>query len=242
MPAQGLLSLLQYFFMNQLLLLHGALGTAKQLQPLAQTLSTDRDVHTLTFKGHGGTPVPEQGYTFDGFVADILQYLDANGLQKVDIFGYSMGGYAALCFALKHPVRVGRIATLGTKLCWTAEGAQQETKLLNADKIAEKVPAYAEQLKQQHGESDWKAVLAATAQMMLSLGSKPVLKNEDFNALNHTILLGIGDKDQTAGIEDTVAVYRQLPQAQLWVLPATPHPIEKVNTAFLANGLRKFLN
>ncbi|CAN5390603.1 hypothetical protein BH09BAC1_BH09BAC1_06860 [soil metagenome] len=228
--------------MNQLLLLHGALGTAQQLQPLAQTLSTDRDVHTLNFSGHGGTDVPKNGYTFDVFVADILQYLDANGLKQVDIFGYSMGGYAALCFALKHPERVGKIATLGSKLRWTAAGAQQEIKSLDADKIEAKVPAFAEQLKQQHGEGNWRNVLAATADMMVGLGDKPSLSDTDFPAVTHSVLLGIGDRDNMAGLEDTVTVYRQLPKAQLWVLPGTPHPMEKVNTALLANGLRRFLS
>ncbi len=228
--------------MNQLLLLHGALGTAKQLQPLAQTLSTDRDVHTLNFSGHGGTDAPPGGYTFDGFVSDILQYMDANDLQQVDIFGYSMGGYAALCFALKYPDRVGKIATLGTKLRWTAEGSQQEVKMLDADKIEAKVPAFAEQLKQQHGAENWRNVLVSTANMMLNLGNNPVLKDSDYQAVKHEILIGIGDRDNTAGLEDTVAVYRQLLQAQLWVLPGTPHPMDKVNTAFLANGLRRFLS
>ncbi len=114
--------------------------------------------------------------------------------------------------------------------------------MLDADKIAAKVPAFAESLKQLHGADNWRNVLAATAQMMLNLGQRPVLKDADYQALQHPVLLGIGDRDHTAGLEDTVATYRLLPQAQLWVLPATPHPLEKVDVAVLAEGLKRFFS
>lgn len=226
--------------MKPILLLHGALGTAKQLEPLAQQLGDYPAVRTLTFYGHGGAAAPADGYQFDAFANNILQYLDDNDIPQTDIFGYSMGGYAAMCFALKHPERVGKIATLGTKLVWTPEGSAQEVKMLDADKLEAKVPAFAVQLKALHGEENWRAVLSATANMMLSLGNDPVLKNSHYQSLSHPVLLGIGDKDQTAGLEDTVATFRLLPNAQLWVLPATSHPIDRVEVVALANGLKQY--
>lgn len=227
-------------YMKPLLLLHGALGTAKQMQPLAHLLGTYPAIRTLTFYGHAEAPAPSGAYSFDKFAMNILQYLDDNNIKQADIFGYSMGGYAALYFAMKHPDRVGKIATLGTKLKWTVAGSQQEVKLLDADKLEAKVPAFAEQLKQLHGADNWRGVLTATAKMMLNLGENPGLTETDYQALPHPVLLGIGDKDHTAGLEDTIATYLLLPQAQLWVLPATPHPLDKVNTTILADGLKRF--
>ncbi len=227
--------------MKPILLLHGALGTAQQLKTLSTLLSTNRDVHTLTFSGHGDSAAPKDGgYSFDTFVDDILQYMETRELTEVDIFGYSMGGYAAIYLALQHPDKVGKIATLGTKVKWTAEDAAKEVKMLDADKLEDKVPAYADKLKAFHGKDDWRNMMAATAQMMLNLGNDPLLKDEDYKALQHEVLLGIGDKDNTAGLEDTVATYRQLPKAQLWVLPGTPHQLEKVDISVLANGLKTF--
>jgi pimeloyl-ACP methyl ester carboxylesterase len=227
--------------MKPVLLLHGALGTSHQLRTLANLLSTEGDVHTMTFTGHGDSSAPKEGgYSFDTFVDDILQYMERYELTQVDIFGYSMGGYAALYFASQHPEKVGKIATLGTKLKWTPEGSAQEVKMLDADKLEAKVPAFAAQLKALHGEKNWRSVLAATAQMMVNLGNEPVLNDANYVSLQHSILLTIGDKDHTAGLEDTVATFRLLPNAQLWVLPATPHPIERVDVVTLANGLKKY--
>ncbi len=228
--------------MKPILLLHGALGTAKQLEPLAQQLGNFTDVRSLTFYGHGEAAAPAGAYQFDAFAKNVLQYLDDNEISQADIFGYSMGGYAALLFALKHSERVSKIATLGTKLVWTPEGSAQEVKMLDADKLEAKVPAFAAQLKALHGEKNWRSVLAATAQMMGNLGNEPQLKNEDYQTLKHEVLLCIGDKDQTAGLEDTVSTFRLLPNAQLWVLPTTPHPIDRVDVATLANGLKNFFS
>lgn len=38
---------------NNLLILHGALGSEVQLQPLKELLANDFNVHTLNFEGHG---------------------------------------------------------------------------------------------------------------------------------------------------------------------------------------------
>lgn len=227
--------------MKHVLLLHGALGTAKQLEPLAQALAPDYLVHTLTFTGHGGG-TPPQAYSFQQFEDDIMGYLDTEGLQQVAVFGYSMGGYAALYAGLKHPTRFSSIATLGTKLVWTAAGSARETAMLNAAKIEAKIPAFAAQLQQLHGPDNWKQVLQATAQMMLNLGNKPLLSTPDFEQLKHPTLIAIGDRDHTAGLTDTVATYQHMPQAQLWVLPGTPHPLQQVHIGTLATGLKRFWN
>lgn len=225
--------------MKHLLLLHGALGTARQMQPLATFLSDSFAIHTLTFYGHGGELPPEEGYNFDRFADDIINYLDKEGLAEVSVFGYSMGGYAALYTALKHADRFSRIATLGTKVIWTTAGAEREVKMLNPEAIEQKVPAFAAHLEQLHGDQ-WKQVLSATAAMMRQLGSEPLLNEKDYRALTHQIMLGIGDRDHMAGLEDAVEVFKYLQNGRLWVLPQTPHPLEKVDIKLLAAGLKRF--
>src|SRR6478735_3181840 len=105
--------------MTQLLLLHGALGSKAQfdsIQPVLQEQGFKTDA--INFSGHGGFAIPMQGYNFTVFANDILQYADANKIEKLNLFGYSMGGYAALYFAKLHPERVNRIATLNVKFNW----------------------------------------------------------------------------------------------------------------------------
>src|ERR1051326_9543575 len=89
-----------------LLLLHGAIGSKVQLEPLASLLGDKYSVHSMNFSGHGGEPLPEQ-FSIAGFANDVLSYLEGNNLPRVNIFGYSMGGYVALYLARHYP-QIGR--------------------------------------------------------------------------------------------------------------------------------------
>lgn len=224
--------------MTHLLLLHGALGDKSQLGPLAGSLKDDFKVHTLNFAGHGGATMP-LSFTIDGFANDVLTYMDQNEITSAHLFGYSMGGYVALHLAKNHPERVGKIFTLGTKLQWSPEIAQRETRMLDADKIGEKVPAFAAQLANRHKPNDWKEVLKKTAQMMITLGDS-VLDPAFYESIDADVRLAVGDRDTMTSLEETAAAFGKIPGASLLVLPQTPHPIEKVDVSRLKYELIGF--
>jgi esterase/lipase len=219
--------------MKHLLLLHGAIGAKDQFEPLAEKLKNDFTVHTLNFSGHGRLSLPGT-FSIEVFADDVLNYLEDNQIDSIDIFGYSMGGYVALFIARRFPDKINRIFTLATKFEWTPDISARETKMLDAEKIAEKIPAFAKQLEHRHGLSDWKQVLSKTADMMRDLGADNPLKDTDYKSIQHQILIAIGDKDAMVTLEETVAVYRELPMANLLVLPNTQHPLEKVEVNRLA--------
>ena len=112
--------------MGNLILLHGALGSEKQLHALKNEL-TNFNIYTLNFEGHGGRTI-NGSYSIDRFVQNVLDFMFANQLQNASFFGYSMGGYVALKLAAYHPEKVESIVTLGTKFNWTPEIAAAEVK------------------------------------------------------------------------------------------------------------------
>jgi pimeloyl-ACP methyl ester carboxylesterase len=158
------------------------------------------------------------------------------------VFGFSMGGFVALYLARAAPGRIGRVVTLGTKLRWRPDEAAREVQLLDPERIQAKVPRYAAELAARHGEARWADVLRRMAEMMIWMGAHAPLADADFQAIGHPVRLMVGDQDGTAGIEDTVAVHRLLPCSQLAVLPATPHPIDRVAPALLAELITGFFN
>ncbi|NOS85094.1 MAG: alpha/beta fold hydrolase [Ignavibacteria bacterium] len=227
--------------MNKLLMLHGAIGAKDQLAGLKELLSTGLEVHTLNFSGHGGSDIPEEPFTMDLFAGDIITYLDKNEISEINIFGYSMGGYAALYAALNNPGRISKIFTLATKFEWTVEIAEREVKMLDARKMKAKVPKFAAELAKRHGESNWETVLEKTIEMMRGLGNNNILNSEKLEQINNEVLVGIGDSDKMVSLEETIAAFRTLPNANLLVIPATPHPIELVESTRLAAEIKKFL-
>jgi pimeloyl-ACP methyl ester carboxylesterase len=224
--------------MNQLLLLHGAIGAKDQLDDFKKILSDAHDVHTLNFTGHGGNELPEEPFTMDMFARDIIGYLDENNINVIDIFGYSMGGYAAIHTALNHKDRIGKIFTLATKFEWSPEIAEREIKMLDAEKIKAKVPKFAGELALRHGEDNWIKLLEKTAEMMRELGKGKPLK---LNQLSNEAMISLGDRDKMVSLEETIAAYRAIPNAKLLIIPGTPHPIEQINIGILADEIKRFL-
>lgn len=227
--------------MEPLILLHGALGAATQLEALATHLSQRYEMHSFNFVGHGGRALPADGLQMQALSDELVQWIADKGLAQPLVFGYSMGGYAAMLAAKQYPHLLGKLATLATKWHWDMATAVKETKMLQPEIVAAKVPAFATSLAERHDPTDWQALMKATADMMLQLGEAPPLQTVDFATIEIPCLLLLGDRDKMVSWEETHTVYQQLPQAQMAVLPGTPHPLEQIDIELLAYMLQRFL-
>jgi pimeloyl-ACP methyl ester carboxylesterase len=229
--------------MTELILLHGALGAAAQLAPLAERLSAQlgSGVHVVEFEGHGRTPPRADGYSMERFAEQVLEWLDAAGIERAAAFGYSMGGYVALHLARVRPERVTAVATLGTKFRWDPATAEAESARLDPAAISAKVPDFADALAARHaGAGGWEAVLARTAALLRSLGARPLLTDDTLADVRQRVRAMVGDRDATVSVEETAGAVRVLPEGELCVLPRTPHPIERVDARRLAAEIADF--
>jgi pimeloyl-ACP methyl ester carboxylesterase len=210
---------------------------------LAESLQPDFIIHNLNFSGHGGEAVPDEPFSIALFAAQVLQYLNLHipADAAVHLFGYSMGGYVGMYINRHYPGRITKTITLATKFHWDAAIAAREVQMLHPDTITLKVPAFAEQLALRHLPEDWKVVLEKTAIMILGMGKDNPLQTEDYAMINTPCLLLLGDRDKMVTLEETVAVYKQLPKAQFGVLPVTAHPIEQVDLRQLVFQINTFL-
>lgn len=78
-------------------------------------LNGSRTVVRIDLRGHGrsGAPHDPAAYTQDSLLDDVLAVLDAEGIARAAIVGYSLGARVALTAALTAPDRVERIVCLG---------------------------------------------------------------------------------------------------------------------------------
>jgi pimeloyl-ACP methyl ester carboxylesterase len=224
-----------------LLLLHGALGSSSQVAPLSLFLENEFSPGLMDFSGHANPSLFIKDFSFDVFVEDIYNWAGRMSLSKINLFGYSMGGYAALLFAHRYPDKVNKIFTLGTKLLWTEEESQKESAFLNPGRMEEKAPQFANRLKQMHGLTHWASLVNKTSAFIESMGTNAPLTMEIYQQLKCRVLLAVGDKDTMAKVDDTVKVYGWLQNGELLVIPNTSHSIEKVDMESLANEIKRFM-
>lgn len=228
---------------EDLVLLHGALGARGQLDAIAEAMETHVRVHQLDFEGHGSEPPRDRPLRVQHLAENLRDFLDAREISQAGLFGYSMGGYVALYFALQHPNHVARVATLGTKFRWNRETAEREAARLDPAVIRAKVPRFAETLAVRHGRSGgWEGVLARTAEFLRNLGEDPLLTDVTLGRVQQPVRIIVGDRDNTVSADESAAVARTLRAGSLTILPETPHPIEQVAVNDLVRVLRSFFS
>lgn len=89
-------------------ILHGLFGSKRNWRGVAQRLGADYRVVTVDLRNHGESPhASEMNYT--AMAADIGLLLEQLDLDDVDLIGHSMGGKAAMTYALSRGARLGRL-------------------------------------------------------------------------------------------------------------------------------------
>lgn len=93
------------------LLLHGFTGASGTWAALRTVLGARYATLAPDLPGHGSSAAPADParYTLDRFTGDLARRLDALGIEQTAVLGYSLGGRAALRFALAYPDRIAAL-------------------------------------------------------------------------------------------------------------------------------------
>lgn len=82
----------------------------------AQIPALSRRFRVLRYdaRGHGGSDAPAGAYSLDRLGRDVLELLDALGLQRVHFLGLSLGGFVGQWLAVHAPERIDRLVLSNT--------------------------------------------------------------------------------------------------------------------------------
>ncbi|HEY0484780.1 MAG TPA: alpha/beta hydrolase [Mycobacteriales bacterium] len=87
-------------------------GTSGHLEAFVRNIPAHAEryaCHAVDMLGHGYTDSVDEPYRIARYVRHILDYADAEGLDRFHIVGESLGGWVAGRLAADHPDRVGKI-------------------------------------------------------------------------------------------------------------------------------------
>lgn len=110
-----------------LILLHGNGEDGTYFVHQIEYFSDRYRVIAVDTRGHGRSPRGDAPFTIRQFADDLLQFMDAQGIGRAHILGFSDGGNIALVFALRHPDRVNRLILNGANL--NARGVKMRVQL-----------------------------------------------------------------------------------------------------------------
>jgi len=211
--------------------LHGAFMTIGAMGAVVTDLAETRRVIGVELQGHGHTADVDRPLSYEQMADDVAALLRHLGIERTDVFGYSMGGGTALQLAMRHPTLVRKLVVVGASS--TSEGAYPE------------VWASIEQITPELFEgTPWKeeydrvapnpGAFPALVEKMKQLDGQPFSWPPDaIRAIPAPTMIVIGDSDG-ATPEHAVELFRLrgggvygdlvgLPSARLAILPGTTH-------------------
>lgn len=94
-----------------ILLIHGLFGSLDNLGVLARGLKADRPLIQVDVRNHGLSPRSDE-MSYRAMAQDMLETLDAYGIDKVTVIGHSMGGKIAMTMTALAPERIDQLVLI----------------------------------------------------------------------------------------------------------------------------------
>ena len=232
-----------------LIVLHGAYMNIPSMGAIIPALARTHRVYALEMQGHGRTTDIDRPITYPNLADDVAAFMDAVGLAKADVFGYSMGAMAGLQLAIRHPAKVNKLIMAGG--AYDAAGWQPEFKTLISQMRVEMFLAtpFAAQYRQLAPNPDGFPELV---RKVIALEQEPMAWEQDVRALKTPVLIIAGDADGMT-LEHAVAMFKllgggvmgdmgkPLAASRLAILPATSHTADITQVDLLLGFIEPFL-
>jgi len=211
-------------------LVHGGTMTASMYEATVPLLSNDFRVVTFDSRGHGRSTNPTGELNYGAITDDTAALIDALGLDRPFVGGWSDGGQVALEFGLRHP-SVARGLIVGAAYTdFQSEAAQamvrsifgtDETDIIDFDAFERNAPGFVGFLESIHprGPKQWQAVAQQTLTMYLEYSG---LQQEHIEHIQTPAIVILGDRDSIS-LDEALNLYRWLPNAELAILPGADH-------------------
>jgi pimeloyl-ACP methyl ester carboxylesterase len=216
---------------DPLIVLHGAYMNIPSMGAIIPKLAETHKVYALELQGHGRTTDIDRPITYPAMADDVAAFMDAVGLSRADVFGYSMGSIVGLQLAIRHPAKVNKL--VAASVAYDLSGWQPEFTAAIPQMTVEMIVQmpFAEEYRTLAANPDGFPELA---RKLIALEKEPMAWEADVRALKTPVLIIAGDAD-VATLEHSVALFRllgggvmgdmgqPLPASRLAIMPATSH-------------------
>jgi pimeloyl-ACP methyl ester carboxylesterase len=233
-------------------LLHGAfsaIGTS--FGDILPHLAKTRQVIAFELQAHGRTADIDRPLSLEQMADDTVAALEQLGIERADIFGYSMGAGVALHVAIRHPnvVRKLVLASVTYTLSGIHPGLLEGLGNMTPEMMFGS-PWHEEYIRIAPHPENFSTLFAKKTQMDRQIQDLPA---ESIRAIEAPTLLIIGDSDLVRP-EHAVEMFRLLgggvfgdtpaglPNSQLAVLPGTSHVTLISRTELLLPMITSFLD
>lgn len=228
------------------------LGSSRNWQTAGRDLAARFHVFAPDLRNHGTSPHAAT-MSYEEMTADVLAWLDAQGLARVTLLGHSMGGKVAMLLACRHPERVERLVVVDIapkSYFWPGHrqsfAAMNELNLADLRSRAEaemrfeaRVPSWPMRKflttnleRSADGRWFWQVNLPVVTQALPELEKNPLRADDRYAGATRFIA---GETSNYIEAEDHAAMRAHFPAAEIRVVTGAGHnPHMETREAFVA--------
>jgi pimeloyl-ACP methyl ester carboxylesterase len=232
-------------------LVHGLGGRSEDWVNLMPYLTrAGYRVYLPDLPGYGQSEKPAGfSYSVPDEASIVVGFCDSLGLKRVDLGGWSMGGWIVQRVAAAHPERVGKLllfdsAGLYAKPAWNTAlfTPSSETQLAELDALLmpkpPKVPGFIAADILRISKSNAWVIHRALDSMLTGRDTTDKLLPQ----LKMPVLIVWGAEDQITPLSQGETIHRLIPQSQLEVIPKCGHLAPNQCAGQIAPKLVEFVN
>ena len=200
--------------------------------------------HVIAFDNRGvGASTGAPANTIEQMADDAIRFIEAKGLQQVDLFGFSMGGMISQEIALKAPQRVRKMILAGTgpaggrgisavagvanydviRATLAGQDPKQYLFFTRSAKGIEAGQAFLARLQERTEQRDDNIAIGAYVAQLQALAAWGQKRPADLSAIQQPVLVANGDDDRMVPTSNSYDLAKRLPHAQLIIYPDAGH-------------------
>lgn len=213
-------------------------------------------VFNNTGMGHSSGKVAD---SIDQMSKDAYSFINALGYNKVDLLGFSMGGFIAQELAAAHPDKIRKVVLVGTS---NKGGGEHLMKVLG-EAFSQNLPDPRLYLFFTQSAQSQQAGKEFIARSTVRKDRDPEISKEDMNAhakalitwantpdpefallkaIKQPVLIVQGSNDDMLITDNSISLYKHLPNAQLVLYPDSAHGSLFQYPADFVSKVTNFLN
>ncbi len=240
---------------SPLVLLHGLFGSLENLGVLARPLSEHFCVHAVDLPNHGRS-MHTASLSLSVLAETLAEWMDQQGLEKAHFVGHSLGGKAAMEFALRWPERVDSLSVLDIApvpysahhdAVFKALHALDVTAVKTRQDADQQMQAYLEDAslrsfllknlqKDKEGKFHWRINLSVIARDYAN-----ILEGNRAGIYSGPVLFLKGETSPYILKEHQQAIHSCFPHAQFRIISGTGHWLHAEKPELVSKSLLKFL-
>jgi pimeloyl-ACP methyl ester carboxylesterase len=229
--------------------LHGGMAFFENsFERQREYFSTYRTVVGIDQRGHGHSPDGPWSLSYQMMADDTAAIIERLGFGAVDVVGHSDGANLALILARDHPQLVRRLVISGANIRVDLSAEEKRHTQWSPQQLAGHLREVADGLPpwflpdyskvSPDGPEHWMTLLAKNYEMWLQ---PVVIEPADLKKISTPVLVMAGDHDLIS-VEETVEMFRDLPNGQLIIVPASNHATFNKRPELVNLAIREFLD